>query len=60
MVIPLSDAGGSGNDVCGFVEVKLVSYTSSGGKQFLTIEFLEDVIKSLGTSPSLSDYGAPM
>ena len=58
VTIPLTDPTESGNNVCGFAEVKLVSYSASGGKHFLTIEFLKDVVRSLATNPSLPDTGA--
>ncbi len=57
--IPLAEYDGSGDyAICGFANVRLISYRLEEGDTWVSLQFLKDVVRGVETDPTAEDYGA--
>jgi len=58
MVIPLTEWNGTGYQVCGFAQVRLLGYNFSADPLQMSIQFLKGLTRSGDSDPAAPDYGA--
>jgi hypothetical protein len=56
--IPLTKFNGSGYAICGFAQVKLLDYNLQDGNHWLSLQFLQNLLRGVETDPTQADYGA--
>ncbi len=54
---PLTEWNGVGYQVCGFANVRLLSYELASNPIQMTVQFLNELVRSGDSDPNANDYG---
>ena len=57
LLIPLTEWNGVGYQVCGFANVRLLSYELASNPIQMTVQFLHELVRSGDSDPNANDYG---